>query len=154
MMADHHHDERSPLLVGNNNNDGIEPNQNDQEIQQVIRSSSSRRDSPQYEGLPEVKKKLRWIVPAVAIGVKFFSFFFLSLFFLKKNWPQLSNFFDKLKINILETFFFPSKCMHKLTRSILIINLYLLTPLYYYIIDIPLSCRSDHCSKFLRHHWE
>lgn len=86
MMADHHHhDERSPLLR-NNNNDGIEPNQNDQEIQR-IRSSSSRRDSPQYEGLPEVKKKLRWIVPAVAIGVKFFFFFFFFFFclFLSKK---------------------------------------------------------------------
>lgn len=67
-MADH--DERSPLL---GSNDGLEPNQriDDQEIQRV-----RSRDSPQYEGLPEVKKNLRWIAPAVAIGASFFFFFF------------------------------------------------------------------------------
>lgn len=58
-MADH--DERSPLLGSN----GLEPN-DDQEIQRV-----RSRDSPQYEGLPEVKKNLKWIVPAVAIGASF-----------------------------------------------------------------------------------
>lgn len=64
-MADH--DERSPLL---GSNDELEPNQridDDQEIQRV-----RSRDSPQYEGLPEVKKNLRWIAPAVAIGASFF----------------------------------------------------------------------------------
>lgn len=67
-----YHDERSPLL--GNNSEGLEPNQgiDDQEIQRV-----RSRDSPQYEGLPEVKKKLRWIVPAVAIGA---SFFFKNIF--------------------------------------------------------------------------
>lgn len=64
-----YHDERSPLL--GNNNDGLEPN-DDQEIQRV-----RSRDSPQYEGLPEVKKKLRWIVPAVAIGASFFKHIWL-----------------------------------------------------------------------------
>lgn len=55
------HDERSPLLGSN----GLEPNQrlDDEEIQR-----EQSRDSPQYEGLPEVKKNLKWIVPAVAIG--------------------------------------------------------------------------------------
>lgn len=73
-MTDHH-DERSPLLLGDNN----EPNQgiDDQEVQRPVRSSHDT-NSPQYEGLPEVKKKLRWIVPAVAIGASFF-FFFLPL---------------------------------------------------------------------------
>lgn len=67
-MADH--DERSPLLGGNEH----EPNQriDDQEIQRV-----RSRDSPQYEGLPEVKKNLKWIVPAVAIGASFYIWTFL-----------------------------------------------------------------------------
>lgn len=62
-MADH--DVRSPLLGSN----GLEPNQriDDQEIQRV-----RSRDSPQYEGLPEVKKNMKWIVPAVAIGASFY----------------------------------------------------------------------------------
>ena len=97
-MADH--DERSPLLGGSNDG-GIEPNQridDDQEIQRVhVRS----RDSPQYEGLPEVKKKLRWIVPAVAIGASFFFFFFF--FFLKKKKKKNVG---PLSINIWKLFFF------------------------------------------------
>lgn len=62
-MADH--DENSPLLGSN----ALEPNKriDDEEIQQV-----QSRDSPLYEGLPEVKKNLKWIVPAVAIGASLF----------------------------------------------------------------------------------
>lgn len=106
-MADH--DERSPLL-GSSNNDGLEPNQriDDQEIQRV-----RSRDSPQYEGLPEVKKNLRWIVPAVAIGASF-------------------------PVKIVLDF------SHAIRRS----NHFL------YFTDIPLSCGSDHSSKFLRHNWQ
>lgn len=62
-MADH--DERSPLL---------DQRIDDEEIQRV----QSSRDSPLYEGLPEVKKNLKWIAPAVAIGASFISFFFFT----------------------------------------------------------------------------
>lgn len=84
-MADH--DERSPLL---GSSDEIEPNQRIDDDQEIQRSRS--RDSPQYEGLPEVKKKLRWIVPAVAIGVSFFLFFFF--FFL--HGPAFDKYLDPL----------------------------------------------------------
>lgn len=33
------------------------------------RQEGEGESSPQYEGMPEVKKKLKYIVPAVAIGV-------------------------------------------------------------------------------------
>ncbi len=33
------------------------------------RQANDGERSPQYEGMPEVKKKLKYIVPAVAIGV-------------------------------------------------------------------------------------
>lgn len=63
-MADH--DERSPLLGSNE----LEPDQriDDDQETQGVRS----HDSPLYEGLPEVKKNLKWIVPAVAIGASFY----------------------------------------------------------------------------------
>ena len=104
------HDESSPLLGSN----ALEPNQriDDEEVQQV-----QSRDSPLYEGLPEVKKNLKWIVPAVAIGV---SLFFLHMSHFDNVWTFL---------------------MH-------ISNLFSL------YIDIPLSCRSDHSSKCLRHNWQ
>ena len=78
-MADHRPSEISPLLSNPSNNptanaDGNDSANDDADIltKQVTEEENQEgevdRDA-QFEGLPEVKAKLKYIVPAVAIGV-------------------------------------------------------------------------------------
>ena len=82
-MSDHEPTESSPLFPGSStvafqsdvSPDGISPNSSRHAKAQLGGADEERSDPQsergiQYEGLPEVRKQLKYIVPAIAIGVR------------------------------------------------------------------------------------
>ena len=53
----------------NGTSSGLSKPDDDDDDDDEERQEGDGERSPQYEGMPEVKKKLKFIVPAIAIGV-------------------------------------------------------------------------------------